>query len=210
VISQQNNKNPLIPMESQYMPLMTFPPVYCDRDNHPFLFSISTPYLFKHQQQQIPTCYPTHFNVPFGSSIYQNYSSPSFAIPPAPTSMCFQQFPQISYPSLVHFHLNNQCNNQRNDQLKQTYYHQGEQLVPASHHRSPTKKPLKNKKRPLAKQFTVGRWSSDEHDTFLKAMAKYGERNWNLISLQVRTRSREQCQSHGQKWFLKRQKLSGN
>jgi SHAQKYF class myb-like DNA-binding protein len=150
------------------------------------------------------------FNVSFGSSIYQNYSSPSsFAIPPAPISICFQQLPQIYYPILaIHTHsqLNNQGNDQRNYQLLQTY--QGEQVVLASHHRSPTKKPLKNKTRPVAKELTVGHWSSAEHDTFLQAMAKYGERNWNLISLQVRTRSREQCQSHGQKWFHKRQKLS--
>jgi SHAQKYF class myb-like DNA-binding protein len=201
-------------MESQYMPHMTFSPVpvYLDRDNLPFLFSNATPNLFKHQQQQqIPTFFPPLFNVPFGTSIYQNYSSSSsFAIPPAPKFVYSQQFPQIYYPSLAidtHSQLNNQGNDQRNDQLLQT--HHGEQVLESSHI-SPTKKPLKNKKRPVAKEFTVGHWSSDEQDTFLKAMAKYGKRNWNLISLQVRTRSREQCRSHGQKWFLKRQKLSGN
>jgi hypothetical protein len=89
--SRRQQPKSIISMESQYMPRMTFSPVYWDGDNLPFLFSCATSNLFtQQQQQQISMFFAPLFNVSFDSSIYQNYSSPSScAIHSAPHSCVF-------------------------------------------------------------------------------------------------------------------------
>jgi SHAQKYF class myb-like DNA-binding protein len=51
----------------------------------------------------------------------------------------------------------------------------------------------------------TGRWSTDEHERFLKAIEKYGS-NWKMVEKEVRTRTATQCRSHAQKHFLKMEK----
>jgi len=47
-----------------------------------------------------------------------------------------------------------------------------------------------------------GRWTSSEHDVFMKAMRLYG-REWKRISTWIPTRTPAQIRSHAQKYFAK-------
>ena len=58
------------------------------------------------------------------------------------------------------------------------------------------------------KNYSAGRWKSDEHQRFIDAIIKYGN-NWRQVQKYVGTRSSTQTRSHAQKFFekLKRSKL---
>ena len=58
------------------------------------------------------------------------------------------------------------------------------------------------------KNYTSGRWKSDEHQRFIDAIIKYGN-NWRQVQKCVGTRSSTQTRSHAQKFFekLKRSKI---
>lgn len=45
-----------------------------------------------------------------------------------------------------------------------------------------------------------GRWTSEEHSNFLKALSLYG-RDWSALASIVKTRTRPQIRSHAQKYF---------
>ena len=47
-----------------------------------------------------------------------------------------------------------------------------------------------------------GRWSDSEHELFLEAFRAYG-RNWEAVSMFVKTRTVIQARTHAQKYFLK-------
>lgn len=49
-------------------------------------------------------------------------------------------------------------------------------------------------------------WTPEEHKSFLKAMQLHGKGKWKEIALEVKTRTANQCQSHAQKYFLRRAK----
>ena len=51
-------------------------------------------------------------------------------------------------------------------------------------------------------------WKLDEHQRFLVALKKFGHGNWIQIADYVGTRSASQCQSHAQKYYLRKRKLS--
>jgi SHAQKYF class myb-like DNA-binding protein len=51
-----------------------------------------------------------------------------------------------------------------------------------------------------------GRWSTEEHDTLMKALDIYGN-NWSELEKCVKTRSSHQIRSHLQKHFLKQRKM---
>ncbi|GJQ15050.1 hypothetical protein GpartN1_g6841.t1 [Galdieria partita] len=53
-------------------------------------------------------------------------------------------------------------------------------------------------------------WKLDEHQRFLIALKKWGHGNWIQIADYVGTRSASQCQSHAQKYYLRKQKLASN
>ena len=58
------------------------------------------------------------------------------------------------------------------------------------------------------KNYSAGRWKSDEHQRFIDAIIKYGN-NWRQVQKCVGTRSSTQTRSHAQKFFekLKRSKI---
>jgi len=58
------------------------------------------------------------------------------------------------------------------------------------------------------KNFSTGRWKSDEHQRFIDAIIRYGN-NWRQVQKCVGTRSSTQTRSHAQKFFekLKRSKI---
>ena len=58
------------------------------------------------------------------------------------------------------------------------------------------------------KNYSTGRWKSDEHQRFIDAIIKYGN-NWRQVQKCVGTRSSTQTRSHAQKFFekLKRSKI---
>ena len=58
------------------------------------------------------------------------------------------------------------------------------------------------------KNYSVGRWKSDEHQRFIDAIIRYGN-NWRQVQKCVGTRSSTQTRSHAQKFFekLKRSKI---
>ena len=58
------------------------------------------------------------------------------------------------------------------------------------------------------KNYSAGRWKSDEHQRFIDAIIKYGN-NWRQVQKCVGTRSSTQTRSHAQKFFekLKRSQL---
>jgi SHAQKYF class myb-like DNA-binding protein len=57
---------------------------------------------------------------------------------------------------------------------------------------------------------STGRWTSDEHDTFLEGLKKYGK-EWKRIAGAVKTRTVVQTRTHAQKYFQKLIKgTSGN
>ena len=47
-----------------------------------------------------------------------------------------------------------------------------------------------------------GRWSCEEHIWFVAAVKYYGL-NWELVSRCIPTRTKVQCRTHAQKYFLK-------
>jgi len=49
-------------------------------------------------------------------------------------------------------------------------------------------------------------WSADEHQRFLDALEKYGQKNVKAISIYVGTRNATQVRTHSQKYFLKLEK----
>lgn len=51
----------------------------------------------------------------------------------------------------------------------------------------------------------TGRWTRLEHDLFVQALDTCGK-NWRDIALFVATRTRLQCRSHAQKYFLRLKK----
>ncbi|EME28446.1 myb family transcription factor [Galdieria sulphuraria] len=53
-------------------------------------------------------------------------------------------------------------------------------------------------------------WKLDEHHRFLVALKKFGHGNWRQIADYVETRSASQCQSHAQKYYLRKRKLASN
>ena len=59
-----------------------------------------------------------------------------------------------------------------------------------------------------SKNYSAGRWKSDEHQRFIDAIIKYGN-NWRQVQKCVGTRSSTQTRSHAQKFFekLKRSKI---
>ena len=58
------------------------------------------------------------------------------------------------------------------------------------------------------KNYSAGRWKSDEHKRFIDAIIRYGN-NWRQVQKYVGTRSSTQTRSHAQKFFekLKRSQL---
>ena len=58
------------------------------------------------------------------------------------------------------------------------------------------------------KNYSAGRWKSEEHQRFINAIIKYGN-NWRQVQKYIGTRSSTQTRSHAQKFFekLKRSKL---
>ncbi len=58
------------------------------------------------------------------------------------------------------------------------------------------------------KNYSAGRWKSDEHQRFIDAIIMYGN-NWRQVQKYVGTRSSTQTRSHAQKFFekLKRSKI---
>ena len=58
------------------------------------------------------------------------------------------------------------------------------------------------------KNYSAGRWKSDEHQRFIDAIIRYGN-NWRQVQKCVGTRSSTQTRSHAQKFFekLKRSKI---
>ena len=58
------------------------------------------------------------------------------------------------------------------------------------------------------KNYSAGRWKSDEHKRFIDAIIRYGN-NWRQVQKYVGTRSNTQTRSHAQKFFekLKRSQL---
>lgn len=58
------------------------------------------------------------------------------------------------------------------------------------------------KNSPISKPYISGRWSSEEHSKFLKALELYGK-NWKKIKEYIHTRSTSQIRSHAQKYFIK-------
>ena len=60
----------------------------------------------------------------------------------------------------------------------------------------------------INKNYSAGRWKSDEHQRFIDAIIKYGN-NWRQVQKYVGTRSSTQTRSHAQKFFekLKRSKI---
>jgi len=55
------------------------------------------------------------------------------------------------------------------------------------------------------REYRVGRWTAEEHKTFLAGLKLHGK-NWKKISLIVKTRSSVQTRTHAQKYFLKHSK----
>lgn len=53
-------------------------------------------------------------------------------------------------------------------------------------------------------------WKLDEHQRFLIALKKFGHGNWIQIAEYVGTRNASQCQSHAQKYYLRKRKLESN
>ena len=62
--------------------------------------------------------------------------------------------------------------------------------------------PEKTEKEKPQHEYNTGRWTSLEHNIFLKELEKYGK-NWKRISSLVQTRSPVQIRTHAQKYFLK-------
>lgn len=64
-----------------------------------------------------------------------------------------------------------------------------------------------------ADKFAKGRWTKEEHETFLEGLKKLGK-NWREISEVIGTRSPVQVRTHAQKFFLKKareeRQLKGN
>jgi SHAQKYF class myb-like DNA-binding protein len=52
---------------------------------------------------------------------------------------------------------------------------------------------------------TNGRWTEEEHEIFLAALAKYG-REWKKVATHIPSRTSSQVRSHAQKYFAKLQK----
>jgi len=50
--------------------------------------------------------------------------------------------------------------------------------------------------------FNVGRWTRDEHLTFIKGLELYGK-GWKKIATLIKTRTVVQIRTHAQKYFLK-------
>jgi len=55
----------------------------------------------------------------------------------------------------------------------------------------------------------TGRWTKSEHETFLKALRKYGK-EWKKVAAMVKTRTVVQTRTHAQKYFQKLQKLQSS
>ena len=55
----------------------------------------------------------------------------------------------------------------------------------------------------------TGRWTKLEHETFLKALRKYGK-EWKKVAAMVKTRTVVQTRTHAQKYFQKLQKLQSS
>eukprot|EP00871_Galdieria_phlegrea_P001782 jgi/Galph1/2604/GphlegSOOS_G1269.1 len=49
-------------------------------------------------------------------------------------------------------------------------------------------------------------WKVEEHERFLKALKLFGHGNWIQIAEYVGTRTASQCQSHAQKYYLRKKK----
>ena len=54
-------------------------------------------------------------------------------------------------------------------------------------------------------KFSVGRWTKEEHNNFLKGMKEYGN-DWKMLEKLIKTRSRSQIRSHAQKYFVRLRK----
>lgn len=50
-------------------------------------------------------------------------------------------------------------------------------------------------------QTRTGRWSSQEHQSFLEALQIFGDKDWKRVSEYVGSRSNIQCRTHAQKHF---------
>lgn len=55
--------------------------------------------------------------------------------------------------------------------------------------------------------FNNGRWTELEHGRFLEALDMYGKQ-WDRVERYVVTRTRTQCRTHAQKYFLRLKKRS--
>ena len=51
-------------------------------------------------------------------------------------------------------------------------------------------------------KFSMGRWTKEEHNKFLKGIIEYGN-NWKMVERLIKTRSSSQARSHAQKYFVK-------
>jgi SHAQKYF class myb-like DNA-binding protein len=50
--------------------------------------------------------------------------------------------------------------------------------------------------------YTSGRWTREEHHTFIKGLEMYGK-GWKKIASLIKTRTVVQIRTHAQKYFLK-------
>jgi SHAQKYF class myb-like DNA-binding protein len=78
-------------------------------------------------------------------------------------------------------------------------------LPPLDHVRLPMEVPLKSKEQQSETDValsTSGRWTSLEHEAFLRALKVYG-REWKKIATVIPNRTSAQIRSHAQKYFAK-------
>lgn len=67
------------------------------------------------------------------------------------------------------------------------------------------RKPKKRPTRKLNAGQSTGRWTAEEHQSFLRGLAAYG-REWVKVALHIPSRSSSQVRSHAQKYFSKMQR----